>query len=576
MKKLLSMLLVLSMVVCLFAACGSQPAAETSAESAASVSSEETAEASEAEAPAEEAASEAEASSESSEEAGYSPSANVPIAFPLFDEPVKLTYMGEGSPWNMAGDVVWSQALQTIDEMANVEWEQTWLTMSTGTDTFNLTIASGDYPDVISNFYKYYSNGIDDGIDQEIIIDMDEPIHEYMPNYLSIVESDPEILKMASTDDGRIWGVHLISNPVQDSFNGPIARTDLMDKYGIDSMETLDDWENYLTQCLQNEAECARGPLLLQSTGFMSNFTTPSFTISSAFDSGTVDTPWIVIDGQVIYSPMTDGYKDYLNLMADWYQKGLVYQDFASYAPAFGQASMLSTGEITLSDGFYNSFDDTEADATVEGLTVDAMPYPVQNAGDTIHLRNYTYQVRPEYTMIISTACDYVEEVCKYFDYMWTDEGIRLVNYGPEGITWNWGDDGEIEFTDVITNDPDGNTVKSMFTYYGTFNFCTYNDWTRETITLSDKCMNALELWASCGDKNYVLPNVTLSTEEAEIYGSNFSDVNTHAQEMTLKFITGQADIDAEWDSYVASLETMGVQKVIDCYQAAYERYEAR
>lgn len=569
MKRSISLLLVFSMMLCMCAACGSKT--ENSVPT--STEPKETANVESASAevtPSVGGAQQGTSAVDSAE------TEIAPISFPLFEEPVTLTYMGEGSPWNMSGDVVWSQALQTIDEMANVQWKQTWLTMFTGTDTFNLVIASGDYPDVISNFYKYYTNGIQDGIEQEIIIGMDEPIREYMPNYMNIVNSDPEITRQASTDDGKIWGVQLISNPVQDSFNGPIARADLMEKYGIDKLTTLDDWENYLTQCVQNEAECARGALLLMNTGFMSNYTTPSFTISSAFDSGTVDTPWIVIDGQVIYSPVTDGYKDYLKRMNDWYEKGLVYRDFASYQQTFGQASMMSTGEVTLADGFYNSIDDTESDATVEGLRVKAVPYPVQKEGDTIHLRNYTYQVRPEYAMVISTACQYVEEVCKYFDYMWTEEGIRLVNYGPEGVTWNWGPDGKIEFTDVITNDPDGNSVKSMFTYYGTFNFCTYNDWTREAITLSDDCMSCLDLWASCGDKDYVMPNVTLNTEESETYGAIFSNVNTHVSEMTLRFINGTDDIDAGWDEYVAQVEGMGIQKVIDCYQAAYERYEAR
>ena len=569
MKRSISLLLVFSMMLCMCAACGSKTenSAPTSTEPKESANVES--------ASAEVTPSVGEVQQGTSA-VDSAETEIAPISFPLFEEPVTLTYMGEGSPWNMSGDVVWSQALQTIDEMANVQWKQTWLTMFTGTDTFNLVIASGDYPDVISNFYKYYTNGIQDGIEQEIIIDMDEPIREYMPNYMNIVNSDPEITRQASTDDGKIWGVQLISNPVQDSFNGPIARADLMEKYGIDKLTTLDDWENYLTQCVQNEADCARGALLLMNTGFMSNYTTTSFTISSAFDSGTVDTPWIVIDGQVIYSPVTDGYKDYLKRMNDWYEKGLVYRDFASYQQTFGQASMMSTGEVTLADGFYNSIDDTESDATVEGLRVKAVPYPVQKEGDTIHLRNYTYQVRPEYAMVISTACQYVEEVCKYFDYMWTEEGIRLVNYGPEGVTWNWGPDGKIEFTDVITNDPDGNSVKSMFTYYGTFNFCTYNDWTREAITLSDDCMSCLDLWASCGDKDYVMPNVTLNTEESETYGAIFSNVNTHVSEMTLRFINGTDNIDAGWDEYVAQVEGMGIQKVIDCYQAAYERYEAR
>ena len=72
------------------------------------------------------------------------------------------------------------------------------------------------------------------------------------------------------------------------------------------------------------------------------------------------------------------------------------------------------------------------------------------------------------------------------------------------------------------------------------------------------------------------MPNVTLNTEESETYGAIFSNVNTHVSEMTLRFINGTDDIDAGWDEYVAQIEGMGIQKVIDCYQAAYERYEAR
>ena len=59
----------------------------------------------------------------------------------------------------------------------------------------------------------------------------------------------------------------------------------------------------------------------------------------------------------------------------------------------------------------------------------------------------------------------------------------------------------------------------------------------------------------------------------------SFSTIKEHfpnVSEMTLRFINGTDDIDAGWDEYVAQVEGMGIQKVIDCYQAAYERYEAR
>ena len=42
--------------------------------------------------------------------------------------------------------------------------------------------------------------------------------------------------------------------------------------------------------------------------------------------------------------------------------------------------------------------------------------------------------------------------------------------------------------------------------------------------------------------------------------------------EITAKFITGEVDIDAEWDNYLKELDALGLQDVLDAYNAAYQR----
>ena len=39
-----------------------------------------------------------------------------------------------------------------------------------------------------------------------------------------------------------------------------------------------------------------------------------------------------------------------------------------------------------------------------------------------------------------------------------------------------------------------------------------------------------------------------------------------------MRFITGESDIDGEWDAYKAALDALGLQTYIECSQAAYER----
>ena len=46
--------------------------------------------------------------------------------------------------------------------------------------------------------------------------------------------------------------------------------------------------------------------------------------------------------------------------------------------------------------------------------------------------------------------------------------------------------------------------------------------------------------------------------------------------EQRTKFITGEADVEAEWDNYIATLKSLGMEEMISIQQAAVDRYNAR
>ena len=47
--------------------------------------------------------------------------------------------------------------------------------------------------------------------------------------------------------------------------------------------------------------------------------------------------------------------------------------------------------------------------------------------------------------------------------------------------------------------------------------------------------------------------------------------VKTYVDEMLTRFITGEADIDAEWDTYLATLDSQGLQRLLEINQNAYD-----
>ena len=62
-----------------------------------------------------------------------------------------------------------------------------------------------------------------------------------------------------------------------------------------------------------------------------------------------------------------------------------------------------------------------------------------------------------------------------------------------------------------------------------------------------------------------------VSTRLGELRTDIFSLVNQKKAD----WITGNSDINAEWDAYCASLEKMGVAELVELMQGAYDNYKA-
>ena len=62
--------------------------------------------------------------------------------------------------------------------------------------------------------------------------------------------------------------------------------------------------------------------------------------------------------------------------------------------------------------------------------------------------------------------------------------------------------------------------------------------------------------------------------EESEI-ALLATDINKYSQETICRWISGQGDIDADWDEYISTMKTFDHERFIEIYQQAYDRYVA-
>ena len=92
---------------------------------------------------------------------------------------------------------------------------------------------------------------------------------------------------------------------------------------------------------------------------------------------------------------------------------------------------------------------------------------------------------------------------------------------------------------------------------------------------LLPELQDAINLWKQTDYGKYIMPTVTHTSEEASEIAKIINNVNTYAEEMEAKFITGALPI-SEFDNYVKQIKAFGIERAIEIKQAAYDRYMSK
>ena len=152
-----------------------------------------------------------------------------------------------------------------------------------------------------------------------------------------------------------------------------------------------------------------------------------------------------------------------------------------------------------------------------------------------------------------------------------------LFNFGIEGVSYTIVD-GKPTYTELITNNPNGWTMQqAMAQYMRSWNCGPFVQDKRygELYFARPQQQQALSAWSNSHDADYRMPPVTIAEADLTEYSKLYGDIRTYVDEMQVKFITGVEPLD-NFDTYLATLEQMGVKRVIELQQAALDEFNAR
>lgn len=551
-KKLVALLLSLALVLSL-GACGGNGGSSTSSEASPSSTTEESG-----------------AAAESGDESQAETAETGEFQLPIVDEPTTLSYFvaDDSNAAIMTTDWNDNEFYQEMERRTGVHLEFEMVSSADYQTNFNLMIASGNLADMIYVGASYYAEGVDAAIDDGYFLDLTDLVDEYMPNYEKVRTSDVQYELLSTTDSGRLGAVYELRQSKQGPWLGLWIRQDWLDDLGLDTPVTFDDYHEVLT-AFKNE-KGATAPLILNFSGSDGEFGTMSGGLN-VLNSWQLDET-----GKVNFGPYMDAWKEYVTIMHQWYTEGLIDPDFMATDERTADMAKVVTGASGLFAALYTMPSVYEAASEDPNMNLAPVNPPVMNEGDEGHIR-----LRDSYTSgntAISADSENWEVALRWLDYLYTEEGALLANYGVEGDTFEFDENGEPVFTDKILNNENGWTMTQTVASYlcPSAGIANWSDWTRELAGVPEKDQACYDVWSEFSDDWRLPSSVTLTQEESTERAALYADISTIVKEQTAQFISGALDIESNWDAYISALEASGMERAIEITQAAYDRYLAR
>lgn len=492
--------------------------------------------------------------------------------YPLVTEPKTLTLWSNGTKEmlsQLGGEYDNQTCFKKAEEITGVHIEITEVSMEQSSDKFNLMAASGDYCDMIRGVNTLYSGGLTAAYNDDVIIPIQDYLEQYAPDFYAYINQSDDYLRLAKTDEGDILDFKTYFTNLSVG-TGPQIRQDWLNALGLEAPTTYDEYTNVLT-AFQKEYNITDpiyiGPSGLPSGGFLlANFG--------------VGTDFYQIDGTVHYAPLDDGFKQYLTLMNQWYNDKLISSDFYSRPDNFVDptvTAILTNGHAGLwyqTTDYITSLSQMSGDST---MVITAIADAANESGEVSHfISNLSPVQNRGSTVSITSQCEDVELATEWLNFWFSEKGILLANYGVENEAFAYDADGNPQYTDLITNNSDGLAYRVARLCYVMLQMPTVNDDSTSQSTYTQSQLEALDTWGSCGDGTYLIPdNISMTMDEASTYANTYADIKTYITEMIPQFITGEKSLD-DYSEFTDKLKSMEIQKCIEIYQAALNRYNER
>ncbi|OKP90840.1 ABC transporter substrate-binding protein [Paenibacillus helianthi] len=480
---------------------------------------------------------------------------------PIVKEPVTLKVLTVR--WGSMGDTFTrNQWLKDLEKNSNVKID--WQVMSSNdwAEQKSILLASGTLPDVVLGDQTFSDSDIVNNL--SYFRPLDEYIDQYMPNLKAAMKETPEMKKISTFPDGKIYSLptRLPSRPK--SSRQPVINKTWLDKLGLKTPETLDDLYNAMKAFKEKDpngnGKADEIPYIEVSNDLISPFGITDLNSNNM----------LVKDNKAIYYPTSDEYKEGLKWENKLYTEGLLdkelfTQDATMISAKFQNpdAPIVGLSYQWTPDAVFGKWSDQyETIPPVAGP--DGNRYTIGNPIGMNLNRN---------ELLITTSCKNPEVAARWADQFYTNEASIQNFWGAIGTVIKKNDDN----TYTLMDPPTGTSADAWYWDQSLRDFGPkyVSPSFEKNIVLSPNSGDGLKLQLDKLGSKYVttpFPNVMYTSEEFQELPTLTTDIDSYVTTMRAQFIT-KGGIEEGWAAYVKKLNDMGLEKLLKIRTDAYGRY---
>lgn len=494
---------------------------------------------------------------------------------PIVAEPLQYSFAGTSVRNKNFKELEFFQKLETETNVI-IDWNMS--TSDGWNEKKSLMFASNELPDA------FYGQQILTDIElvkygtQGILLPLNDLIDKYAPNFKSVLDANPDYKKQITAPDGNIYALPTINELNPDTYDKLFINKVWLDKLGLEIPTTTEEFEAVLQAFKDGDPNGSGDPN--DEIPFTFRYTSldqynRQQGIQSMFGAfGQLDdiNHFIVKDGKVIYTPVTEPYREAISYFGSLYGKGLIDKEVFTHDANVYAAKIQDPGKIV--GVFLGWSGNSTAAANKEDYVALA---PLKDADGKQVWRTVDARVISKGAFAITSQAQNPEVLMRWIDLSYEAEKSLEIGQGLLGRALEKTEDGGYR---QITP-PEGTLLDSMIHDYSPGNSGVFaiREPLLSKLELNDNFQERKELDEFYSTYNVPLeemyPNVFFTQEEIDEIGILKTDIESFVLQKYAQWIV-DGSVDAEWDTFQGQLEKMNVARYIELYQGALDRYNAK